>query len=142
MTKGRRFFIFFSSAGIMTFFLLFTLTVREDRPLKKYMSWLPNNKVLSMVLEWKNAVNEFFPKRIEFLEKAKSGLKKNKLTELEVTHALKDGDVEFMNDLTIPRQKPRQYYILIEINDIEYFTLVHVFKSRTEIIDFNIPKNE
>lgn len=139
MTKGRRFFIFFSSAGIMTFFLLFTLTVREDKPLQKYMSWLPNNKVLSMVLEWKNAVNEFYPKKIIFLEKAKSGLDKYKLTELEVTHALKDGNVEFMHDLTLPRQKPKQYYILIEINDIEYFTLVHVFKRRSEIIDFNFP---
>ena len=56
-----------------------------------------------------------------------------------MTHALKDGDVEFLNDLTIPRQKPKQYYILVEINDIEYYTLVHVFKTRTEIIDFNTP---
>lgn len=123
----------------MTIFLLFTLSVREDKPLQKYMSWLPNNKVLSMVLEWKNAMHESFPKRIEFLDMAQEGLKKHKLTELEITHALKDGDVEFMHDLTLPRQNPKQYYILIEINDVEYYTLVQVFKGRSEIIELGLP---
>ncbi|MBL57293.1 MAG: hypothetical protein CMP61_08900 [Flavobacteriales bacterium] len=142
MTRGRRFFIFFSSAGIMTFFLLFTLSLRKDKPLEKYMSWLPNNKVISMVLEWRNAVNETYPKKIIFLEKAQDELEKLKLTQLEVTHALKDGDVEFMHDLTLPRQTPKQYYILIEINEIEYYTLVHVFPGKSEIIDFGIPSDD
>ena len=51
MTRGRRFFIFLSSAGIMSAFLLFTLSVRKDKPLEKYLNWLPNAKVISINLD-------------------------------------------------------------------------------------------
>ena len=83
----------------MTFFLLFTLAVREDNPLQKYMSWLPNNRVISMVLEWKNAVNEFYPKKIVFLEKAKSELKKSEPSVFckHFTAFLKFTSIEFKN---------------------------------------------
>ena len=67
MTRGRRFFIFFSSAGIMSAFLLFTLSVRQDKPLKKYLSWLPNPKVISMLTEIRNAQNKTYPKKLQIL---------------------------------------------------------------------------
>ena len=67
MTRGKRFFIFFSSAGIMTALLLFTLSVREDKPLETYMAWTPNNKVISMITERITAQNKVYPKRIDFI---------------------------------------------------------------------------
>lgn len=136
MTKGRRFFIFFSSAGIMTLFLIFTLSVREDKPLKKYMEWLPNNRVLSMILERTDAQNKVYPKHIEFLDSANQAIQTHNVTELEVIHALKDGDVEFSHDRTKPRINPKEYYILIEINGEEYYTLARVFTGRSEIFQF------
>ena len=70
MTKGRRFFIFFSSAGMMTAFLFFTLSVREDKPLEKYSEWFPNDRVISMITEMRNAQNKVYPKRIDFIDSA------------------------------------------------------------------------
>jgi hypothetical protein len=133
MTTGRRFFIFLSSAGIMTAFLLFTLSVRKDKPLEKYLNWLPNPKVISMLTEIKNAQNKVYPKRIEFIDSAINALSTLQLTELEVKHALRDGNVEFSHELSKPRAKPKQYYVLIEINDLEYFLIAKTYIGRTEI---------
>lgn len=138
MTKGRRFFIFFSSAGIMTFFLFFTLSARSDKPFEKYMQWTPNQKVLSNILERTNPKNEVFPKRVDLLESTKQKVEKLNVTELEVLHSLREGDVEFFHDLTLPRQKPKQYYILIEIGEIEYFVLTKVHHNYSDIIDFGL----
>ena len=133
MTRGRRFFIFFSSAGIMSAFLLFTLSVRQDKPLKKYLSWLPNPKVISMLTEIRNAQNKTYPKKIQFVDSASTALKNLDVTELEVKHALRDGDVEFNHDLTKARGTPKQYYVLIEINDFEYYIVARSYIGRTEI---------
>lgn len=134
MTKGRRFFIFFSSAGMMTAFLFFTLSVREDKPLEKYSEWFPNDRVISMITEMRNAQNKVYPKRIDFIDSAAIALNSLKLTKLEVLHALKDGDVEFRHNLSKPRQRPKQYYILIEINDSEYSLLAKIHPSYSEIV--------
>tara|TARA_Y100001934_G_scaffold281197_1_gene390133 strand:- start:5695 stop:6075 length:381 start_codon:yes stop_codon:yes gene_type:complete len=117
----------------MSAFLLFTLSVRKDKPLEKYLSWLPNAKVISMLTEMKNAQNKTYPKRIDFVESALSALDSLNITELMVKHALKDGDVEFSHDLSKPRANPKQYYVLIEINDIEYFIVAKSYLSTTEI---------
>lgn len=135
MTKGRRFFIFFSSAGIMTLFLIFTLSVREDKPLDKYMEWLPNNRVLSMILERTDAQNKVYPKHVEFLDSTVNAIDEFGITQLEVLHALKEGNVEFSHDRTKPRQSPKEYYVLVEINDIEYFVMARVFVGRSEIFE-------
>lgn len=136
MTKGRRFFIFFSSAGIMTLFLIFTLSVREDKPLEKYSEWLPNNRVISMILERKGAQNKVYPKQIEFLDSAIQAADKYGITQLEITHALKEGDVEFSHARSKPRQNPKEYYVLLEINGEEYFTLARIFTGRSELFQF------
>lgn len=102
------------------------------------MEWLPNNRALSMITEWKNATNEVFPKRIEFIDSAVTALNKLELTELEVIHALKEGDVEFSHDRTKAREKPKQYYVLIEINDIEYYLIAKVLKGYSEITQLAI----
>lgn len=133
MTKGRRFFIFFSSAGIMTAFLLFTLSVRQDKPLEKYMDWFPNDRVISMITERTNAQNKVFPKRVDFIGSAVTALETFELTKLEVLHALKDGDVEFSHDRTKPRETPRQYYVIIQINDVEYALIAKVQTGYSEI---------
>ena len=133
MTRGKRFFIFFSSAGIMTAFLLFTLSVREDKPLETYMAWTPNNKVISMITERITAQNKVYPKRIDFVDSAVTALDELELTKLEVLHALKDGNVEFSHDLSEPRSNPKKYYILLEINDQDYYVVVRVLTGYSEI---------
>jgi hypothetical protein len=117
----------------MSAFLLFTLSVRSDKPLEKYLSWLPNSKVISMLTEIRNAQNKTYPKRIEFVDSASLALDLLQLTELEVKHALRDGDVEFMHDLTKARNKPKQYFVLLEINDFEYYIVARSYIGRTEI---------
>lgn len=117
----------------MTAFLLFTLSVRKDKPLEKYMNWLPNPKVISMLTEIRNAQNKVYPKKIEFIDSVLTKLNKLQITELEVKHALRDGDVEFSHDLSKPRASPKQYYVLIEINNLEYFLVARSYIGRTEI---------
>ena len=56
------------------------------------------------------------------------------MTKLEILHALKDGDVEFRHNLSKPRERPKQYYILIEINDSEYSLLAKIHPSYSEIV--------
>lgn len=117
----------------MTIFLFFTLSVRKDKPLEKYMEWTPNNKVISMVLERKDAQNKFHPKKIDFVGDTKLTLDDLNLTELEVKHAMREGDVEFSNDSTMPRANPKQYFIEVEINDSAYFVVAKVYKGLSEI---------
>ena len=105
----------------------------KDKPLEKYLSWLPNSKVISMLTEIRNAQNKTYPKRIEFIDSASLAINSLQLTELEVKHALREGDVEFMHDLTKARNKPKQYYVLVEINDHEYFIVARSYIGRTEI---------
>lgn len=136
MTKGRRFFIFLSSAGIMTFFLFFTLSVRKDKPLDKYMEWLPNTRVVSMILERTDAQRKVYPKKVEFTTSASQKITDLNLTKLEVLHALKEGDVEFFHDSTFAREKPKQYYVLVEINDEDYFTIAQIHTGYSEITNF------
>lgn len=136
MSKRRRFFIFLSSAGIMTFFLFFTLSVREDKPLDKYMEWLPNTRVISMILERKDAQRKVYPKKVDFTTQATQKIAQFDLTKLEVLHSLQEGDVEFFHDSTFARQKPKQYYVLVEINDKDYFTIAQVHQGYSEIVNF------
>ena len=119
----------------MTLFLIFTLSVREDKPLDKYMEWLPNNRVLSMILERTDAQNKVYPKHVEFLDSTVNAIDEFGITQLEVLHALKEGNVEFSHDRTKPRQSPKEYYVLVEINDIEYFVMARVFVGRSEIFE-------
>lgn len=119
----------------MTLFLIFTLSVREDKPLDKYMEWLPNNRVLSMILERTDAQNKVYPKHVEFLDSTVNAIDEFGITQLEILHALKDGNVEFSHDKTKPRQSPKEYYVLVEINDIEYFVMARVFVGRSEIFE-------
>ena len=72
-------------------------------------------------------------KKIQFVDSASTALKNLDITELEVKHALRDGDVEFMHDLTKARATPKQYYVLIEINDFEYYIVARSYIGRTEI---------
>lgn len=120
MTKGRRFFIFLSSAGIMTFFLFFTLATRSDKPFEKYSEWLPGNRVISMLLEMKNFDGDNSPKQIYWLEGVEEQMDDFKISKLEVVHGLKNGDVEFFHHLTDPRSNPKEYYVLIDIDGVKY----------------------
>lgn len=136
MTKKRRFFIFFSSFGIMTLFLIFTLAQRSDNPFQKYMEWTPNNKVISMILERKGVNNESYPKKIYINNNVLSSLKGLNLTELDLKHAIKNGDVEFSHDSTFAQAKPKQYYILLDINEETYFTIVKIKSQYSTITNF------
>jgi hypothetical protein len=45
-----------------------------------------------------------------------------------------------MHDLTKAREKPKQYYVLIEINDYEYYIIARSYIGRTEI--FQLGKSD
>jgi hypothetical protein len=139
MKKSKRFFIFFSSAGIMSFFLFFTLSVREDKPLDKYTDWMPGNRVLSTMLERKNPNGKSQSKKIDLVEAVPDSLKASGITRLELLHALKKGDVQLFHQLTHPRAKPKTYYVDIEINDRSFGIVALITTGYTEIISFGVP---
>jgi len=139
MKKSKRFFIFFSSAGIMSFFLFFTLSVREDKPLDKYTDWMPGNRVLSLMLERKNPDGKSMAKKIDLLEPVPDSLKSNGITRLELLHALKNGDVQLFHQLSQPRAKPKTYYLDIEINGKSFGIVALINTGYTEIVSFGLP---
>ncbi len=136
MNKRKRFFIFFTAAGIMFFFLYFTLSVREDQPLKKWGMWLPENKVISMIMDRYTADGNIVNKNILFSDPAKIAVKNAGLTELEVKHNLRDADVHFFHDKTQARKKPKTYYLTEEINQQEYSVLIEVTETHSYVTEF------
>tara|TARA_B110000211_G_C14078295_1_gene553226 strand:- start:940 stop:1416 length:477 start_codon:yes stop_codon:yes gene_type:complete len=123
----------------MSFFLLFTLSVREDKPLDKYTDWMPGNRVLSLMLERKNPDGKSIPKKIDLLKAVPDSLESNGITRLELLHALKKGDVQLFHHLTHPRAKPKSYYIDIEINDKSFGIIAVISTGYTEIVSFGAP---
>lgn len=139
MTKGKRFFIFLSSAGIMTLFLLFTLSVRQDKPFEKYMEWTPGNRVISLVTEMKDAEGNSRQKSIDLMEGVQDSLTQHLISKEELIHSINKADIEFFHQLTLPRQRPKQYYALVEIHDVEYGVLLHTNTKYSEIVGFGLP---
>ena len=120
----------------MFFFLFFTLSVREDQPLKKWSQWLPGNKVKSMILDRYTADGKTVNKNILFSDSTKIALKKLGLTELEVKFNLRDADVKFFHDKTQARKNPKTYYLTEEINQLNYYTVIEVEQSHSYVIEF------
>jgi|TARA_B110000261_G_C13054427_1_gene345582 hypothetical protein len=139
MTKSKRFFIFFSSAGVMSFFLFFTLSVREDKPLDKYTDWMPGNRVISMMLSRKGVDGERLAKQIDLLKAVPDSLEANGITRLELLHALKSGDVNLFHQLTSPKSTPKSYYIDIVVDIGKYGVVALISSGYTEIVYFGIP---
>jgi len=139
MTKSKRFFIFFASAGVMSFFLFFTLSVREDKPLEKYTDWMPGNRVVSMMLSRKGVDGERLAKKIDLLKSVPDSLEANGITRLELLHALKSGDVNLFHHLTFPKSQPKTYYVDIEIDDKKYGIVALISTGYTEIVSFGAP---
>lgn len=138
MTRRRRFFIFFASAGIMSLFLFFSLSVRQDDPIKKWTQWLPANKVKSMILDRHTATGEMLAKNIIYTDVAKNSLKELNITELEVRHGLNEADVIFSHDLTKSRAKPKQYYLSFEYLNKQYFAVIAVTEKYSNILQLGI----
>jgi hypothetical protein len=135
MNKKRRFFIFFASAGIMCFFIYFTLAVRPDNPLKKWGQWLPNNKVITMILDRETAAGSV-PRRIYYSDAAKVKMDCHNISELELLHNLRNGDVEFSHEKTKPRENPKKYYVIETINKADYYVVVGVSKQYSTVLEF------
>lgn len=136
MSQRKRFFIFFASAVLMFLFLYFSLSVREDQPLKKWGQWLPGNKVKSLILDRYTATGQVIAKNILFSDAAKLNVKKAALTELEVKHALRDADVEFSHPKTQARKKPKTYYLEVEILEKMYGTVIEVDDLQSYVLEF------
>lgn len=118
----------------MSLFLVFSLSVRQDDPIKKWTQWLPSNKVKSMILDRYDATGGTLAKNIIYTEKAKNSLIELNISELEVRHALQDADVEFSNDLTKARENPKQYYLSFEYLKENYFAVIAVNETYSEVI--------
>lgn len=131
MERKKRFFLFFSSAGLMTVFIIFTLSFRDDNPLEAWLGWLPERRVLTMVNEHVLADGKRKPKAIEYSPIAECALKAYNLSPLEISHALKKGDVFFRHDSTFVQEKPKKYVLEIEVDFQPYFVQVHIERAYT-----------
>lgn len=140
MTRKRRFFIYFASFGMMSAFLLFTLSVRPDQPLKRWASWLPENKVIAMILELPSVTEKPLPKEVRFSDDALTSMKTEGITELEVYHNIREADVDFSHEKTKARATPKEYYLTEEINRSSYYIVVKLFPKYSEIIEFGSVK--
>lgn len=142
MSKRRRFFIFFASAGLMCFFIYFSLSVRPDDPLKKWGQWLPSNKVKAMILDRETATG-IVPRQVLYNDQAKKTMECLNVSELEVYHHLRDASVKFSHEKTKVRQKPKTYYLTEEINKKEYFVVVAVTQKYSTVTEFGMltPEN-
>ncbi|MFT6715480.1 MAG: hypothetical protein ACJA0Q_000107 [Saprospiraceae bacterium] len=135
MNRKRRFFIFFASAGLMCFFIYFTLAVRQDDPLKKWGQWMPGNKVKAMILDRETASGTL-PKRIYYNDQVKEKMERLNISALEIQHNLRDANVEFSHEKTKPRETPKRYYLIETINKTPYFVVVEVSKQHSTVIEF------
>jgi hypothetical protein len=71
------------------------------------------------------------PRLIEYSPLAECALEQYQLSPLEVSHAMKSGDVNFRHDSTFVQDKPKKYVLEIEIDLQPYFVQVHIEKSYT-----------
>lgn len=138
MNKRRRFVVFFASAGLMSVFIFFTLSYRQDKPLNKWIEWLPGNRVESMITEIDLADGKKLNKRITIEDNLQCDLDCYSITLLEISQSFKDLDVYFSHDLTLPREKIKQYVVSSEVNLQEYFFVVEVYPGYSNITKIGI----
>lgn len=119
----------------MFLFLLFTLSVREDKPLKKWLEWLPENKVKSMILDRQTFAGQVLPKAIIYSNSALIQLNNLGLSEMEVRYSLSDAEVCFSHVKTKARSTPKEYYLISSINRKEYYFLIAVHSQYSMIIE-------
>jgi hypothetical protein len=129
MTRKRRFIIFFTSAGITSIFITFSLMQREDDPLNNNaVSWLPGNRVKSAIMESKISLSD----SVQCIATC------HNTSKIQITKGIHDGDVEFNHDRTNVHKAPKTYYIEIPLNNKEYFVLVDVRTATTVVTDFGL----
>ncbi len=129
MTRKRRFIIFFTTAGITSIFIVFSLMVREDDPLNNNaVSWLPGNRVKSAIMESKLSLSD----SVQCLAAC------HNTSKIQITKGIYDGDVEFNHERTNVHKAPKTYYIEIPLNNKNYFVTVDVRPSSTTVTDFGL----
>lgn len=133
MSTRRRFFIFGMSTLLMSVFIYFTLNSREDKPLDKWVQWMPSNRVVAMLTSIELADGKTIQKPLQLDSNLTKTIQCYGITELEISRALPKADVYFSHDLTKPRQKNKQYVISSEINLEEYYFLAEIRNSHTFI---------
>ena len=133
MTKRRRFAVFFASAGLMSVFIFFTLSYRQDKPLDKWIEWLPGNRVQSMITNIDLADGKKLSKKIIVSDSIQCQLKCFNITGLEIAQSFKDLEVYFSHDLTTPRENVKKYVISSEINLEEFFFVVEIYPGYTNV---------
>ena len=136
MTKRRRFFTFFASAGLMSLFLLFSLSVRPDDPLKKWAQWLPSNKVKAMIMDRQLATGTIVAKEMRYSEEALAIIECSNLSKLEVRHNLRDADIFFTHEKTNAQATPKLYYLEETIHGKNYFAVIAATQNYSKVVEF------
>lgn len=103
------------------------------------MEWTPGNRVISLVTEMKDAEGNPRPKSIDLLEGVQDSLTKHSISKNELIHSIRKADIEFFHQLTLPRQRPKQYYALVNILDEDYGVILHTNTKYSEIVSFGVP---
>lgn len=131
MTRKRRFFIFFMSAGLMSILLFISLLFRNDDPLHNTaVSWLPENRVKGFILAKEN--------KLDFTDSVECLINCHQLSKQGVVDGIADGDVEFSHDFTNVDKAPKTYYISFEAGTKSYYVLVDMMNERSVIKDLSL----
>ena len=89
-----------------------------------------------MILDQPLADGKVIPRAFEFTAAADSSIQANGVTQMEVRHYLREGDVVLSHPKSFPRNTPKQYYITQEINRGNYFVVVEVHKNYSLVTEF------
>ena len=89
-----------------------------------------------MILDRYTATGEIVNKNILFENVALQKVQEYGLSELEVKHNLRKAEVKFFHDKTQARKKPKTYYLEEEINLENYFIVVEVTETHSNVIEF------
>jgi hypothetical protein len=131
MTRKRRFFIFFMSAGLMSILLFISLLFRNDDPLNNTaVSWLPENRVKGFILAKEN--------KLDFTDSVECLIECHQLSKQIIVDGIADGDVEFSHDLTNVDKSPKTYYISFEAGTKSYYVLVDMMNESSVIKDLSL----
>jgi hypothetical protein len=129
MTRRRRFYIFFMSAGLTSLVILVTLYFRKDSNVSdSYDNMMPSSRAKVAILGETQDIN--------FTAKATCLLKCLNMTEDQLVKALEqEGEVDLMNDKTDTHKAVKQYYMETSFGTKTIYVIVNAVFGRLYLED-------
>ena len=129
MTRRRRFYIFFMSAGLTTLVILATLYLRKDSNVSdSYSNMMPSSRAKIALLGEAQEIN--------FNAKTICTLACLKITQEQLKKALEqDGEVDLMNDKTDTHKPVKQYYLETSIGTKTIYVVANAVFGKVYLED-------